>query len=249
MRQKIVAANWKMNIPEGGIHTYFAALRHITPSPKVQTIWCVPAPYLTMSQEQQKRTNSCIAAQNMYSEPQGAFTGEVSAAMLQDLNIPCVLIGHSERRTWFQEGNELLEKKCLQAINSKLQIIYCIGETLEERKSEATWEVLRKQLHFLKRLPELHPQSFCIAYEPVWAIGTGLSATPTQAEEAHLFIREEVAKECSSQLAKAMPILYGGSVSPDNVSSLAQYEDIDGVLVGGASLVAEKFSKIMMAWG
>lgn len=249
MRQKIAAANWKMNLPKEGIEAYFETLRQTVKPNSTRTVWCVPAPFLEKcAAEVEKIFNSKIAAQNIFHKPSGAFTGEISSTMLKQIGITATLIGHSERRGTFKEDQDMLTQKCLHALEQGLEVIYCVGETLEQRKSEQTWDVLSEQLATIKSISETDLKKFCIAYEPIWAIGTGVSATSEQAEQAHQFIRQQIAEWKSQSNADHLPILYGGSVSPENVTDLSKQENIDGCLVGGASLIPEKFAKIIAAW-
>ena len=249
MRRKIAAANWKMNLPTEGIKAYFQSVFQAAQPSSTHTIWCTPALFLEKcAQEVTQNSQSRVAAQNIFYQDSGAFTGEISTAMLKEVGISSTLIGHSERRTLFNENQEILTKKCLHAVEQGLEVIYCIGETLEQRNTEKTWDVLSEQLELIKSIPNFKTEKFHIAYEPVWAIGTGVSATPQQAEQAHQFIRQKIAEHTSKDIANELSILYGGSVTPENVTELAKQENIDGCLVGGASLVSVKFAKIIAAW-
>lgn len=187
-----------------------------------------------------------VAGQNCFWEEQGAFTGEVSPEMLLDAGCSHVIIGHSERRQMFGETDETVNRKILAAIRAGLTVIFCIGETLDQREAEETFRVLERQVKAgLKDIPAEATGSLIIAYEPVWAIGTGKTASDEQAQEAHAFIRQLIAGLYSESVASEMRILYGGSVKPDNVSGLMSQADIDGALVGGASLTAESFASIV----
>ena len=189
-----------------------------------------------------------LGAQDLYWERSGAFTGEVSAPMLVDAGCRYVIIGHSERRTHFAETDEMVQRKLLAAISQGLTPIVCVGERLTEREANQTFNVLNRQLTgALKDCPGDECRRLVIAYEPVWAIGTGRTATPEQAQDAHAFIRQWVAKRCGDAVAESLRIQYGGSVTAANAASLLQQPDVDGALVGGASLNADAFSTIVKA--
>lgn len=211
-----------------------------------EILLCTPFPALTAAVETVRGTGIAIGAQNLYWEKQGAFTGEVSAPMIKAAGCSHVLVGHSERRQYFGETDATVLKRTLAALEEGLTPVVCIGETLDERESGSTEAVLATQ--FTDGVGALTPDQFSriiIAYEPVWAIGTGRTATPEIAEEAHRFIRQKVAEKFGAELANGVRILYGGSVKPDNVNSLMSCENIDGGLVGGASLKPEDFAKIV----
>ncbi len=187
-----------------------------------------------------------LAAQNMHFEPKGAFTGEISAAMLKDAGCTHVIVGHSERRQYFCETDEGVNKKVKAALAAELLPIVCIGESLDEREAGTTFRVIETQLNDgLKGLSPDEAKRIIVAYEPVWAIGTGRTATPAQAQEVHAFIREKLSAAFGKDVADGIRILYGGSVTPDNIKNLMAMEDIDGALVGGASLKAESFSALV----
>ena len=205
-----------------------------------------PAPYLILMKEVLKGTNVKYGAQNMYFEEKGAFTGEISPGMLKDTGCTLVLIGHSERRKVFNEPDHLLNKKVKAALDFQIQPYFCIGETLEERESGELFNVIETQLkEGLAGINEKQLESVVIAYEPVWAIGTGVVATPDQAQEMHAFIRNWFLKNYSDKSAEDIRILYGGSIKPDNIKGLISLKDIDGGLVGGASLTAESFNQLV----
>jgi triosephosphate isomerase len=189
-----------------------------------------------------KGSNVKLAAQDVFWETEGAYTGEVSPLMLKDVECTYVIIGHSERRQYFNETDEIVNRKIRAAQEADLGIIFCIGETLQEREAGETLQVLKRQI--TEGLKGLSAQGLVIAYEPVWAIGTGKTATPEQAEEAHSFIRKEL-KTLYGNEAEQIRILYGGSVKPDNIASLMAQPNVDGALVGGASLKPDSFSKIV----
>lgn len=193
-----------------------------------------------------KGTNIELGAQNVCFEDKGAFTGEVSASMLKESGCKYVIIGHSERRHIFKEDDPMINKRVKNAIKNKLRPILCVGETLEERESNRTKEVIMSQIkNCLEGLSKDDMKHLVIAYEPVWAIGTGKNATPMQAQEVHVLIRDLITEMFSSKIGSETRILYGGSVKPDNIKDLMMQSDIDGALVGGASLKAEDFSKIV----
>jgi triosephosphate isomerase len=213
----------------------------------MDVLFFVPAPYLFSAVERLGRLEGVeIGAQNLYWEPSGAFTGEISSRMILDTGATRVLIGHSERRKYFGETDETVNRKMKAAVGSSLMPVLCIGETLQERESGRTEDVTeRSLLKGIGGIDEEDLKGIVIAYEPVWAIGTGVNATPEQAEAVHAMLRGLVAKEVSANLAKEIPILYGGSANPDNTGALMAEPDIDGLLVGGASLDPESFSKMI----
>jgi triosephosphate isomerase len=187
-----------------------------------------------------------LAAQTLYWEEKGAFTGEISPLMLKEVGCQYVIIGHSERRHFFGESDETVNRRIKAALAQGLKVIFCIGETLKEREEGKTFSVIERQIEGgLKGLGDKELRNMVIAYEPVWAIGTGKTATPEQAEEVHRFIREKVEKLYSREVSEEIRIQYGGSVTPDNIKGLMNQPNIDGALVGGASLKAESFSKIV----
>lgn len=201
---------------------------------------------LTVVGEALKGSPIRLSAQNLHWEAKGAYTGELSAGQLKDAGCDAVIIGHSERRTYFGETDETVNKKIKAALGAGLVPIMCIGETLDERESQRTWRVLETQLKGgLAGFSPEELKDLVIAYEPVWAIGTGKTATPEQAQEAHLFCRKQAAKLLGEDFARAVRILYGGSVKPDNVDRLMSEPDVDGALVGGASLKPQSFSRLI----
>lgn len=191
-----------------------------------------------------------VAAQNMHFADSGAYTGEISAGMLQDIGIEIVILGHSERRAYFGEDDALLEKKVVQAIDKGMRVIFCFGEELDERKAGNHFQVVESQLkNALFELPEAAWSQLILAYEPVWAIGTGETASPEQAQEMHAFIRKIVSDSFGSSIAEELTILYGGSVKPGNAAEIFSKPDVDGGLIGGASLNASDFIAIVAAIG
>lgn len=204
---------------------------------------CPPFPYLSTALQITGGTFVQVGAQNVWSEDWGAYTGEVSAPMLASLGVRFVIIGHSERRTHFQESGDLLNRKLKKALAWNLRPIFCLGETLQEREEGKTFLLLKRQLQEgLADLSSAQVLRLILAYEPIWAIGTGKNATPEQAEEVHTFLRQLLEKKWG---AAGIPILYGGSVNPDNIDSLMAMPDLDGALVGGASLQADSFLRII----
>lgn len=247
--QYCVTANWKMHMSLLDTKKYFNEFKALHQSSKlVHTIICPPS-YLLLSVlgEIEKYSDISLGAQNMYYEQNGAFTGEISPQMLCDAGCSYVILGHSERRTIFEETDEIIAQKVAAALKSDLIPILCIGETLKERQNGITFSVLKNQLVSSLAHIRLYEklQNLIIAYEPIWAIGTGLNATPEQAQEAHIYIRETVSSLYNFNIAKSIKILYGGSVKPSNALNLINQPDIDGFLVGGASLDAQKFNKII----
>ncbi len=251
MRKKIVAGNWKMNMNlaeglkfAGSIDKYFKE----NPSEKVQVILCTPFIHLAGVSEIVKHGKVALGAQNCASEASGAYTGEVSAYMIKSTGAEYVILGHSERRSFYNEDDKLINKKTLLAINSGLKVIFCCGEVLKEREEAKHFLIVRRQLEEgLFTLSEEQMNSIIIAYEPVWAIGTGLTASPDQAQEMHQYIRGQVKEKYGNDCAKKLPILYGGSCKPSNAAELFSKADVDGGLIGGASLKKEDFAGIVEA--
>jgi len=247
MREKIIAGNWKMYKMSEEVETFIAETKDNVPNIEAGTsIICVPFPYLALAQKLAANTNLKIAAQNMHFEHEGAFTGEVSPAMLQDLAIPYVVLGHSERRAMFNETDETVNKKAHAAFKHGIIPIICVGESLEEREAGTTNDIVGAQtLKALEGLSNEQIANAVIAYEPIWAIGTGKTATSDQAQETIKAIRDTIAGEFSQEVANVVRIQYGGSVKPDNIEELLAKEDIDGALVGGASLDPASFLALL----
>jgi len=247
MIRPLIAANWKMNMTTGEAVAFARQLVQEFPRLEDRVVVIAP-PYTALYPVAAIVGNSPIhlAAQNLHWEEAGAFTGEISASMLTDIGCTHVLVGHSERRTLFDEGDDEVNRKTLTALATGLQPIVCVGETLDERESGRTFDILARQIK--EGLNNISPddiQGVTLAYEPVWAIGTGKTATTEQAEEAHRFIRGEVSRIFGEEAAAQGVILYGGSVKPDNIAGLMDQPDINGALVGGASLDFESFAKII----
>ncbi len=245
MRRRLIAGNWKMNKTVGESVSLCESLRLLLKDVNDRDILvCPPFTSLYPVSKVIEGTNISLGAQNMFYEESGAYTGEISPVMLTDTGCRYVILGHSERRHIFGEDNELIGKKVYSAVKHGLVPILCVGELLEEREEGKTFDVVRVQLEEgLKFLSE--DDEFVIAYEPVWAIGTGRTATPETAQEVHRFIRLNISEMFSHEKAQSVRILYGGSVKPENISGLMEMEDIDGALVGGASLKADSFAKIV----
>ncbi len=247
MRRPVIAGNWKMYKTQAEARAYFSAL-----APLVQgcvhcdIIVAPPFTSLAAAVEAVKGTPISIAAQDMHGEPEGAFTGEVSAAMLVDVGCRAAIIAHSERRQFFGETDESANKKVKAALAAGLMPILCVGELLAEREGGKTEEVLARQFSGgVAALTGTEFSRIILAYEPVWAIGTGRTATPEMAAEAHRFLRQQAAASFTPERAVGLRILYGGSVKPDNIKGLMAQVEIDGALVGGASLNAEAFASIV----
>ena len=248
MRQKLVVGNWKMN---GSLQANQLLLKElsagITDARGVAVAVCVPFPYLAQAQALLADTSLAWGAQNLSEKDSGAFTGEVAASMLRDFACRYVLVGHSERRTLYGENNALVAEKFAAALAGGLQPILCVGETLAERETGKTGEVVAKQVAAaIDRAGIAAFSKAVVAYEPVWAIGTGKTASSVQAQEVHAAIRAQVAR-ADVKVAEGLQILYGGSVKPSNAAELFGMPDIDGGLIGGASLVASDFLAICQA--
>jgi triosephosphate isomerase len=245
MRKNIVAGNWKMNTDLNQAIDLTRQIRLSDFNKNAQLILIPPFPFLFSVVETTNNSVIQVGAQNCSKESSGAFTGEVSAQMLASLNVKYVLVGHSERRTYFKESNADIADKVNQCLSNNLIPIFCCGELLEERKNENHFEVVKQQLsESLFHLPSEQIKSIVIAYEPVWAIGTGETATPFQAQEMHLYIRNFLAKKYDQTVANSIPILYGGSCNTANAKELFALPDVDGGLIGGASLKATDFVAI-----
>ncbi|QNF32023.1 triose-phosphate isomerase [Adhaeribacter swui] len=253
MRKKIVAGNWKMNkTQDEGL----ALVSEITNMVQDEVnndaivVVCPPFPFLAAIGKALAGSEKVkLGAQNCHQNESGAYTGEVSAAMLKSVGVEYVILGHSERRQYFQEDNQLLEAKVKAALKHGLKPIFCVGESLEQREQDLTFQVIETQLK--EGLFHLSNEEFAqvvIAYEPVWAIGTGKTATSTQAQEVHAFIREQIARHYDAQAALDTTILYGGSANPSNARELFSQADVDGGLIGGASLKSRDFTDIVKSF-
>ena len=247
MRKKVIAGNWKMNKDLNESQNLVSGIiGGLGNDNKCEVIVCPPFTSLREVHLLIKNTPIKLGAQNVYFENEGAFTGEISAGMLKSVGCEYVIIGHSERRTIFGETDELINKKIKKALASDLKVIFCIGESLTQREEGTTNNVVESQLQKgLVGISSEELKNVIIAYEPIWAIGTGKTATPEQAQEVHAFIRQYITGKYSKESAEKMIIQYGGSVKPDNASSLLYQPDIDGALVGGACLKADSFLSII----
>jgi len=247
MRRLIIAGNWKMNKTVSEARELATALKfELKDITDLDMVICPPFTDLDSVSQIIGDTNIALGAQNMYWKPEGAFTGEISPVMLRDLGVRFVIIGHSERRQYFGETNQTVNKRLKAALKYGFNPILCIGENLKEREENKTFEVLSDHIeNGLKDLNEPDLPRIIIAYEPVWAIGTGRTATPEMAEESHHFIRKKLTEIFSKDMADDMRIQYGGSLKPKNAKELLMQPDIDGALVGGASLEARDFIKII----
>jgi len=246
----IIAGNWKMNKDIKETFDFLLPLKNnlIGQNLSVEVVVCPPFTSLFVASEMLKETNIKLGAQNVFYEVEGAYTGEISPKMLKSVKCEYVIIGHSERRKYFYETDEIVNKKVKKAIEFGLKPIICVGETLEEREKGITFNVLERQVKgAFEGLSSDQIKEVVIAYEPVWAIGTGRNATPEQAQEAQKFIRELVAELFNDEVAQNLTIQYGGSVTPENAYSLLSQPDVDGALVGGASLKVDSFLKIIKA--
>lgn len=251
MRKNIIAGNWKMNndleaskiLIKNLLQKFTNKLdnsKRIIVAPTFVNLY----PIVEMTQN----TAIEVAAQNMHFAKSGAFTGEISASMLKGVGVHIVILGHSERRSMFNETDEILSKKVAIALQNNMEIIFCFGEMLDDRKSGNHFKVVEEQLtNALFQLKELDWEQIILAYEPVWAIGTGETATPEQAQEMHAFIRNLIAKKYSQKLANDVTILYGGSMKASNAKELLSKPDVDGGLIGGAALDVEEFTAIVNA--
>ena len=246
MRRKVIAGNWKMNMLPGEAIEFITELEPLVKDTKNEVILCVPYTDLFYALLTAQNTNIKIGAQNMHFEEKGAYTGEVSGKMLKSINVEYVIIGHSERRQYFNETDETVNKKIKAAFANGLKPIVCVGETLEQREAGKTVEIITKQTELaLEGLTDEQVKNTIIAYEPIWAIGTGKTATKEDANDAIKAIRDKICQIYGQNVAERVIIQYGGSVKSANAKELFEMSDIDGGLVGGASLKAEEFSKIV----
>lgn len=247
MRKTIIAGNWKMHKTlKEGQELVVALRRELYQVENIDIVVCPPFTSLSYLADALETSNIMIGAQDVYWQEEGAFTGEVSAVMLKDAGCKYVIIGHSERRQFFGETNQAVNNKLKAALKQGLTPIVCVGESLKEREAGKTFGVLEDHINNgLSEISELDVLKLAVAYEPVWAIGTGKTATPAQAQEAHKYIRGLLEKLYNNKVAASVRIQYGGSVKPDNIAELMQQPDVDGALVGGASLKADSFASIV----
>jgi len=248
-RKSFVAGNWKMNTTRAGaVQLAQDLVKRIGRQEKTDVAVCPPFVYLTAIAEVLAGSRIALGAQDMFHEDNGAFTGEISGAMLKDVGCRYVILGHSERRHVLGESDELINRKVIKALADGLEAILCVGELLEERESGQTPDVVQRQVQIgLEGVGRQEVQRVTLAYEPVWAIGTGRNATPAQAQEVHAMIRGLLAERYDAALSQRIRIQYGGSVKPSNARELLGQDDVDGALVGGASLQAADFAEIVQA--
>lgn len=247
MRRTLIAGNWKMNGSIAANASLLAEIKAGLAAQACDVLVCVPSIYLAQCAENLKGSSMLFGAQDVSVHDSGAYTGEISAAMLADLACDYVIVGHSERRAYHHESNELIAQKTVQALKSGICPIVCVGETLEQRESGQTTEVLSVQLQSVLNLLDVGAMGqIVIAYEPVWAIGTGKTATPQMAQDVHVMLRRQLADKDVNAAAKVR-ILYGGSMKPENAKELLAMEDIDGGLIGGAALKSIDFLSIVNA--
>ncbi|MCQ2397766.1 MAG: triose-phosphate isomerase [Sphaerochaetaceae bacterium] len=248
MRELYIAGNWKMNYKPGEAAVFAKQIADAVKNLKVKVMIAPPFVCLPAVTEAVKGSNVIVAAQNVNDHASGAYTGEISCDMLKDIGVNTVIVGHSERRQYYGETNEFINKKVLFAIENEMDVILCVGETLEERDSGRLEKVLADQINIgLSGVSENQMEKITVAYEPVWAIGTGKTATPSDADSAHAYIRSLIAEKFGKTVAENTIIQYGGSVKPANAKELMACSNIDGALVGGASLTLEPFLSIINA--
>jgi triosephosphate isomerase (TIM) len=249
MRKQIVAGNWKMNNDYVDSELFVAKLLKELKHTTTEVIIAPPFTSLLTSSNSVKGTQVIVAAQNMHFAENGAYTGEVSAGMLKSVGVKTVILGHSERRAYFNETDAILAKKVDTALAHDMRTIFCFGEELEDRKSGNEEAVVEAQIkNALFHLPASAWEHIVLAYEPVWAIGTGETASPEQAQDMHAFIRQTIANKYSAELAAEVSVLYGGSVKPANAKEIFSKTDVDGGLIGGAALDVEQFTAIINAF-
>ncbi|ACZ01263.1 triose-phosphate isomerase [Streptobacillus moniliformis] len=248
MRKIIVAGNWKMNKTRTETEKFFKELLPLVEGKNVEIVVAAPFTNLETAIRETKDSNIKIAAQNMNPKDNGAYTGEISPLMLKDLGVEYVLVGHSERREYYKECNKFINEKVLAAIHNGLKPILCFGETLEQREANITEKVVEEQLREgLKDVCDKGILNVVLAYEPVWAIGTGKTATAEQAQEVHAFIRNLLVDMYGADIANEITVQYGGSMKPENALELMKQNDIDGGLIGGAALDPISFAKLVEA--
>ncbi len=252
MRTKIVAGNWKMNLnfeEADDLINQVVEFMEDEPMDDVGVIVCPPAVYLELATDHAQENDLFVGAQNLSNHDHGAYTGEISAGMLSSMGVHYCIVGHSERRKYFNESHEMLAEKVNMALKYDIAPIFCCGEVLPEREAGSHFDVVKKQLE--ESLFHLQPGDFAnvvVAYEPVWAIGTGKNATPEQAQEMHAFIRKMIADKYGKETAENTSILYGGSCNSKNAKALFANPDVDGGLIGGASLKSDEFIQIIKSF-
>jgi triosephosphate isomerase len=250
MRKKIVAGNWKMNNDLAETQELLSHLKmQLVKEPEAEVMVAPAFTNLYEAFQTLKETPVKVVAQNMHQAENGAYTGEVSAKMLKSIGIDTVILGHSERRAHFGETNEILAEKVNAALENEMRIIFCFGEELADRKNEKHFDLVANQLkESLYQIPKEKWEDVVLAYEPVWAIGTGETASPEQAQEMHAFVRKNISEKFNDEIAQNVSILYGGSVKPANAKEIFAKEDVDGGLIGGASLKAIDFIELVNAF-
>lgn len=249
MRKNIVAGNWKMNKDLSETKTLISELKVESITSNTEVMIAPTFTNLSIASESLKDSEIEVIAQNMHFAENGAYTGEISASMLKSIGVKTVILGHSERREYFNEDDALLKQKVEAGLQNNLRIIFCFGEKLEDRKSGDQFTVVENQIrNALFQLPEESWNYIVLAYEPVWAIGTGETATPEQAQQMHHFIRRLISDRYNYEVAENIPILYGGSVKPENAKEIFSNPDVDGGLIGGAALNAKSFMAIANAF-
>ena len=246
MRKKVIIGNWKMNNDKQETENLLLNLKNKTWDKEIEVKVSPSFVSLEYAQKILKNSPVEVVAQNMHYEEKGAFTGEISYKMLKSINVNSVIIGHSERRTLFYENDDTIKRKIKTALDNEMKVIFCFGESLEDRKEKRHIKIISKQLDVITNDLKINQwNQIILAYEPVWAIGTGLNATPEQAQEIHKHVREEIASTFNKNLANSVQILYGGSLKPNNSKEIFFQPDIDGGLIGGASLSFEDFYSII----
>ena len=246
MRKKVIIGNWKMNNDKKETENLLLNLKNKTWDKEIEVKVSPSFVSLEYAQKILKNSPIEVVAQNMHYEEKGAFTGEISYKMLKSINVNSVIIGHSERRTLFYENDDTIKRKIKTALDNEMKVIFCFGESLEDRKEKRHIKIISKQLDVITNDLKINQwNQIILAYEPVWAIGTGLNATPEQAQEIHKHVREEIATTFNKNLADSVQILYGGSLKPNNSKEIFFQPDIDGGLIGGASLSFEDFYSII----
>ncbi|RPG55266.1 MAG: triose-phosphate isomerase [Flavobacteriales bacterium] len=246
MRKKVIIGNWKMNNDKQETENLLLNLKNKTWNKEIEVKVSPSFVNLEYAQKILKNSPVEVVAQNMHYEEKGAFTGEISYKMLKSINVNSVIIGHSERRTLFYENDDTIKRKIKTALDNEMKVIFCFGESLEDRKEKRHIKIISKQLDVITNGLKINQwNQIILAYEPVWAIGTGLNATPEQAQEIHKHVRKEIATTFNKNLADSVQILYGGSLKPNNSKEIFFQPDIDGGLIGGASLSFEDFYSII----
>ena len=246
MRKPIIAGNWKMNKTSAEAVKFIEEIKESVSGTDVEAVICAPFTSLKDLRKAAEGTNIKIGAQNMHYEESGAYTGEISASMLSEIGVDYVIIGHSERRQYFNETDATVNKKIKKAFESDITPIFCVGETLEERETDKTKEIVKAQIEKgLEGLSKENAKKLVVAYEPIWAIGTGKTASSEDANEVIAYIREIIKGIYSEEISEEVRIQYGGSVKPSNVEEIMNESDIEGALVGGASLEAKDFTELV----